>query len=514
VRVFTCAVGGAITVCLAWASLEFVLTQRAAGFILAAGIPRWVAQSAMPAGFLAVAAYLVWSASQRMTWRLVAALGLAIPVALAIAPQLSGSVTLVAGIALILIAAMLGLPIFATLGGVALLLFWNEGVPVASVPVETYRLVASPILPSLPLFTFAGYLLVEGGASRRLLRVYTALFGWLPGGLSITTVLVLAIFTWAGSGVTILALGGLLLPMLVKARYPEKFSIGLINASGSLGLLFPPSLPVILYGIYAHTDISKLFIGGFLPGMLMILLVSAWGVCQGVRHHAGRAPFSASEALRAIWNAKWELAVPPLVLVGLFGGFGTLVEAGAITVLYAFVVECFVYKQLSLRRDYGRMAVECATVIGGVLLIIGVAVGFTNYLVDARLPSLLIAWTQTHIHSKYTFLLLLNLVLLLKGSFMDVFSAIIVVVPLITPIAAAFGIDPVQLGIIFLANLELGYLTPPVGMNLCLAAYRFKQTMTSIYRSTAPFYLILLLGVLLITYVPWITMAPVEWFSK
>lgn len=513
-RVFTCAVGGAITICLAWASLQFVLTQRLAGFILAAGIPRWIAQGVMPAGFLAVTAHLLWNASKRMKWRIVAGLGLTVPLALAIAPQFSSSAVLLAGIALILIAALLGLPIFATLGGIALLLFWSEGVPVASVPVETYRLVASPILPSLPLFTFAGYLLVEGGASRRLLRVYTALFGWLPGGLSVTTVVVLAVFTWAGSGVTILSLGGLLLPMLVRARYPEKFSIGLINASGSLGLLFPPSLPVILYGIYAHTDISKLFIGGFVPGLLMVLLVSAWGVFQGVRHQEGRAEFSGREALRAIWAAKWELAVPVLVLVGLFGGFGTLVEAGAITVLYAFVVECFVYKELSLRRDYARVASECTAVIGGVLLIIGVAVGFTNYLVDAQVPSILIAWTQAHVHSKYSFLFLLNLALLLKGSFMDVFSAIIVMVPLITPIAAAFGIDPVQLGIIFLANLELGYLTPPVGMNLCLAAYRFKRPMTSIYRATAPFYLILLVGVLLITYVPWLTTGALDWWQR
>jgi tripartite ATP-independent transporter DctM subunit len=513
VRIFTCAVGGAVALCLAWASLQFVLTQREAGFMLAAGIPRWVAQSAMPAGFLAVAAYLVWNASPRVKWRLIAALGLLVPVALAAAPQWAGSAAPLAGIAIILMAAFFGLPVFATLGGIALLLFWNAGLPVASVPVETYRLVASPILPSLPLFTFAGYLLVEGGASHRLLRVYTALFGWLPGGLAVTTVVVLAIFTWAGSGVTILALGGLLLPMLMKANYPQKFSIGLINASGSLGLLFPPSLPVILYGTYAHTDISKLFIGGFFPGLLMVVLVAAWGVFQGIRHHAGRARFSPAEALGAIWAAKWELAVPALVLIGLFGGFGTLVEAGAITVGYAFVVECFVYRGLSLRRDYARVVVECTTVVGGVLLIIGVAVGFTNYLVDAQLPALLIAWTHAHIHSKYTFLLLLNVVLLLKGSFMDVFSAIIVGVPLITPIAATFGIDPVQLGIIFLANLELGYLTPPIGMNLCLAAYRFKQSMTNIYRATAPLYLILLIGVLLITYVPWITMAPVHWFG-
>jgi tripartite ATP-independent transporter DctM subunit len=226
-----------------------------------------------------------------------------------------------------------------------------------------------------------------------------------------------------------------------------------------------------------------------------------------------RTRFSSAEAWRAIWIAKWELAVPAIVLIGLFGGFGTLVEAGAITVVYIFFVECLVYKGFSARRDYARVATECVTVVGGVLLIIGVAVGFTNYLVDAQLPGLLIAWAQAHIHSKYAFLLLLNVALLIKGSFMDVFSAIIVVVPLITPIATAFGIEPVQLGIIFLANLELGYLTPPVGMNLCLSAYRFQRPMSSVYRATLPFYLILLAGVLLITYVPWITMAPVHWFE-
>jgi tripartite ATP-independent transporter DctM subunit len=335
----------------------------------------------------------------------------------------------------------------------------------------------------------------------------------MPGGLAITTAVVCAVFTWAGSGVTILAMGGLLLPMLVKARYPENFSMGLINASGSLGLLFPPSLPVILYGIYARTPIDQLFVGGFLPGLLMVILVSAWGVYQGGRNHAARTRFSGREALGAVWAAKWELAIPLIVLIGLFGGFGTLVEAGAITVVYAFIVECLVYKGLSAQRDYAAVAKECVTVVGGVLLIVGVAVGFTNYLVDAQLPALLIAWTQTHIHSKYVFLLLLNLVLLLKGSFMDVFSAIIVVVPLITPIAASFGIEPVQLGVIFLSNLELGYLTPPVGMNLCLSAYRFQRPMASIYRATLPFYLILFAGVLLITYVPWITMAPVHWLE-
>jgi tripartite ATP-independent transporter DctM subunit len=479
---------------------------------MAAGIPLWVAQAAMPAGFLAVALGIVWHASPHHRGRLAAALGLGVPCVLGLLPSPHSTAILTGGIVVVLLAALLGLPIFATLGGIALLLFWNEALPVAAVPVETYRLVASPVLPSIPLFTFAGYLLVEGGANHRLLRVYQALLGWMPGGLAVTTAVVCAIFTWAGSGVTILAMGGLMLPMLLKARYPENFSIGLINASGSLGLLFPPSLPVILYGVYARTPIDQLFVGGFLPGLLMVTLVSAWGVYQGVRNRVEQTRFSRDEAVRSVWAAKWELAVPAIVLVGLFGGFGTLVEAGAITVAYAFVVECLVYKGLSVRRDYTAVARECVTVVGGVLLIVGVAVGFTNYLVDAQLPGRLIEWTQANIHSKYLFLLLLNILLLLKGSFMDVFSAIIVVVPLITPIASAFGIEPVQLGIIFLANLELGYLTPPVGMNLCLSAYRFRRPMVSVYRATVPFYLILLGGVLLITYVPWITMAPVRWF--
>ena len=514
VAVFTAAVTAAISLSLAWASLQFVLAEREGGMLIALGIPRWVAEGIMPVGFLLIALRSVWHASDSMKLRLVAALGLAAPLVFFLATKPEGNLVLWGGLLVILAAALLGLPIFATLGGIALLLFWNGGVPVASVPVETYRLVASPVLPSIPLFTFAGYLLVEGGASVRLLRVYSAWLGWMPGGLAITTAVVCAVFTWAGSGVTILSMGALLLPMLMKARYTEGFSIGLINGSGSLGLLFPPSLPVILYGIYARTAIDRLFIGGFAPGLLMVAMVAAYGVFHGVRHGAERSKFSWGEAKRSLWEAKWELALPFIVLFGLFGGFGTLVEAGAVTVLYAFVVECFILRGFSPLRDFSRVTIECVTVVGGVLMIIGVAVGFTNYLVDAQVPGMLIAWVQANIHSKYVFLLLLNVLLLVKGSFMDVFSAIIVLVPLITPIAAKFGIDPVQLGIIFLANGELGYLTPPVGINLCLSAYRFKMPVTSVYRATLPFYLILLAGVLLITYIPDLTLAPLRWLGR
>jgi tripartite ATP-independent transporter DctM subunit len=513
VRVLGSGMTAAIAAGLCWASYQFVLSQRDGREILALGIAKWVVQLVMPYGFLMIAVRAVWGAGPRSAQRAIAALFLLIPLALYFAPQPQGPALLWIGIPVILASAVLGLPIFATLGGIALLLFWNAGLPVASVPVETYRLVASPVLPSLPLFTLAGYLLVEGGAAARLLRVYTSLFGWLPGGLAITTAVGCAIFTWAGSGVTILSMGGLLLPMLVKARYPEKFSIGLINGSGSLGLLFPPSLPVILYGIYAKTAISTLFVAGFVPGLMMVTMVSALGVFQAIRYGVERTKFSFSDARKAIWDAKWELAVPFIVLIGLFNGFGTLVEAGAITVIYVFVVECLVSPEFSIRRDFPRVTLECVTVVGGVLMIIGVAVGLTSYLVTADVPTMLIDWVGAHIQSKYVFLLLLNLALLVSGTFMDVFSAIIVLVPLITPIALRFNIDPVQLGIIFLANLELGYLTPPIGMNLCLSAYRFKQPMTTVYRATLPVYLILLLGVLLITYVPELTLLPVKWLG-
>jgi tripartite ATP-independent transporter DctM subunit len=513
VKVLGSGLTAAIAAALCWASYQFVLSQAEGGAILALGIAKWVVQLVMPAGFLLIAIRAVLGAGPRAAQKIAAALFLLIPLALYFAPPSQGPTLLWIGIPAILASAVLGLPIFATLGGIALLLFWNAGLPVASVPVETYRLVASPVLPSLPLFTLAGYLLVEGGAAARLLRVYTSLFGWLPGGLAITTAVGCAIFTWAGSGVTILSMGGLLLPMLVKARYPERFSIGLINGSGSLGLLFPPSLPVILYGIYSQTAISTLFVAGFVPGLMMVAMVSAWGVLQAVKSGAERASFSVTEARKAIWDAKWEIAVPFIVLIGLFGGFGTLVEAGAITVVYCFVVECLVSPGFSVRRDFPRLTLECVTVVGGVLMIIGVAVGLTSYLVAADVPTMLIGWVDAHIQSRYVFLLLLNLVLLVSGTFMDVFSAIIVMVPLITPLGARFVIDPVQLGIIFLANLELGYLTPPIGMNLCLSAYRFKQPMTTVYRATLPVYLILLLGVLLITYVPALTLLPVKWLG-
>jgi len=404
-------------------------------------------------------------------------------------------------------ATVLGAPIFTVLGGTALILFWGAGVPIASIPVETYRLVVSPTLPTIPLFTLAGYFLSEGGASKRLVRVFQALAGWMRGGPAIVTALVCAFFTsfTGASGVTILALGGLLMPVLLAARYSERTSLGLLTAAGSLGLLFPPSLPVILYGIVSHTPIDAMFLGSFVPGLIMLALVAWWGVRKGPRSGSSSHPFDAREAWRAVMAAKWELLLPVVVIVGLFGGFATLVEAAAFTAVYAFIVETFVYRDLRLVRDVPGVIAKCGTLVGGVLIILGVALGLTNYMVDAEIPARALSWVQSSIHSPLVFLFLLNVFLLVVGCLMDIFSAIIVVVPLITPMGAAFGIHPVHLGVIFLANLELGYLTPPVGMNLFLSSYRFGKPLPEVYRSVVPMLAVLLLGVLLITYVPWLT---------
>ncbi len=314
------------------------------------------------------------------------------------------------------------------------------------------------------------------------------------------------VFT-GGSGVTILALGGLLFPALVKDGYRERFSLGLLTASGSLGLLLPPALPLILYGIVAQLPMEDLFIAGILPGILLTTMIAAWGVREGIVTGAGRQRFAWGEAGAAIWGAKWELAMPFIVLGVLFSGIATAVEASAVTALYALAVQTIIHRDISLKHDLLRVFAECVAVVGGVLVILGVAVGLTSYLVSAQVPMRLLEWTQGHIDSRLTFLLGLNLFLLVVGCLMDIFSAIVVVVPLIVPLGAAFGVNPIHLGIIFIANLELGYLTPPVGLNLFLASYRFKRPMMEVTRAALPMLVILGIGVLIITYVPWLTLS-------
>ncbi|PYT35814.1 MAG: C4-dicarboxylate ABC transporter permease [Acidobacteria bacterium] len=514
--VFSGSTAAAVAALLGIASVQFVQTERDSGNVFIGNVPLWTVQLILPIGFFAVAFRLWRHSSYTRRGRAVAALLVGAVLYLVARPPVDPQHLVVPAFIALLLATALGAPVFTALGGAALILFWGEEVPIASIPVETYRLTVSPTLPTIPLFTLAGYFFAEGGASKRLVRVFQALAGWVRGGPAIATALVCAFFTsfTGASGVTILALGGLLMPVLLQSRYSERTSLGLLTACGSLGLLFPPSLPVILYGIVSHTPIDRMFLGGFLPGILMLLIVAWWGAREGARSGVAPSKFDAGEAWRAIREAKWELVLPLIVLIGLYGGFATLVEAAALTALYAFVVETFVYRDLTIRKDAPRVMSECGILVGGVLLILGVALGLTNYLIDAQVPARGVAWVRTTISSPLVFLFLLNLFLLVVGCLMDIFSAIVVVVPLIAPMGEAFGIDPVHLGIIFLANMELGYLTPPVGMNLFLSSYRFQKPLMEVCRAVVPWLLVLLGGVLIITYVPVLTTALPAWLGR
>ncbi|MBM3810036.1 MAG: TRAP transporter large permease subunit [Acidimicrobiia bacterium] len=503
---FAGAMGAAMAALLCATAVDFVKLEREAGKILAYDVPVWVAQLVMPAGFALIAWRIVVHSAKAWRWRLVAAALAACIVWAGVKPPADPELLAPVALIALLVATAMGTPIFAALGGAALILFWGAGEVVAGIPIEHYRLVTNPTLPTLPLFTLAGYFLAEGGASRRLVRVFHALVGQFRGGPALIATLVCAFFTsfTGASGVTILALGGLLYPVLVEARYSERSSLGLLTGAGSLGLLFPPCLPLILYGVIAGVAIEKMFLGGILPGFLLVALTAWWGIRQGPPV-AEKRRFDAREAARAVWAAKWELALPAVVLVSLFGGFATPVESAALTAFYAFLTQTLMHRDLSLGKDIGRVITEAGLLVGGVLLILGVALGFTNYLIDAQIPSRMVEYVQSSITSPWVFLLVLNVFLLLVGALMDIFSAIVVVVPLIVPIGEAFGIDPVHLGIIFLANMELGYLTPPVGINLFLSSYRFSKPVHEVYRSILPMLVVLGIGVLLITYIPVLT---------
>jgi C4-dicarboxylate transporter, DctM subunit len=506
---FSGAVAATISLFLCVASYQFVLTEKQAGSILAYSVPVWLLQSVMPIGFVLVTVRLLYHTGESWKFRAPSAMLTGLLVLLAVRPPMSPSEAVAPALIGLLTATALGSPVFATLGGAALILFWGADLPIASIPLDHYRLVINPTLPTIPLFTLAGYFLAEGGASQRLVRVFQALFGQFRGGPAIVTALVCAFFTsfTGASGVTILALGGLLMLVLLTAGYPPKSALGLLTGAGSLGLLFPPCLPLILYAIVAKISIEDMFLGGVVPGILMVVLTAWWGITQGPKTTVNRQMFGLREVKTAIRDAKWELLLPAVAFGGLFSGIATPVEAAALTALYAWVIETFVYRDLNVFRDAPRVMTECGLLVGGVLLILGVALGFTNYLVDAQIAERAVEWVTGSIHSRWVFLLLLNLFLLVVGCLMDIFSAIVVVVPLIIPIGVAFGIDPIHLGIIFLANLELGYLTPPVGMNLFLSSYRFSKPLSEVSRSIVPILLVLLVGVLCITYVPWLTTA-------
>ena len=506
-HVFSHGVAAAVALFLAEAGRQWVAAEIQSGQELAWGIPLWCVQAVLPLGFALVAVRSVLHSSGSWKHKLACgALALAIVFG-AMHPPLDPERLVTPALIVLGAATLFGAPIFVTLGGAALILLWGGGETIASVPVDHYSLVTNATLPSIPLFTLAGYFLAEGGASKRLIAVFQALFGSIRGGPAIVTALVCAFFTsfTGASGVTILALGALLLPILLSAGYSERSALGLITGSGSLGLLLPPCLPLILYGIIGKVSIPDMFLGGILPGTLLVALTAWWGIRSGPRDAATRAPFVARDAWRAAWAAKWELALPVVALGALFSSRATPVEAAAITALYAFVVEVVIYRDLTPVKGTLRVLVECGIVIGGVLMILGVALGFTKWMVLDQIPDQMSEWVGASVESPLMFLLLLNLFLLVVGCLMDIFSAIIVVVPLIAPMGEHFHIHPVHLGIVFLANLELGYLTPPVGMNLFLASYRLNKPMPVVIRAAMPMLLVLLVGVLAITYLPWLT---------
>lgn len=420
-----------------------------------------------------------------------------------------------AGVIGLILALFAGAPLFAVLMGAAMLGFLASDIDLAIVAIEVYRIVDTPLLVALPLFTYAGYLLAEAKTSERLVNLVQALFGALPSGLAMVGFLACAVFTalTGASGVTIVALGALLLPALVKAGYDERFSLGLVTTSGSLGLLLVPSVPLILYGVVAQQvgagepfTIFQLFQAGILPTLVMLVLLVGWTLW---RHRGGvvpRTPFSRARLWRAVKAARWELPLPLVVLGGIYSGIVAVSEAAALTAVYVTIAEVLLYREVSWRH-VPKVMVDSMVMVGGILLVLGVALAFTNFLVDAQVPQLLFEFIQAHIDSALGFLLLLNVLLLVLGAMLDIFSALVIVVPLILPVAVGYGVHPVHLGIIFLANMQIGYFTPPVGMNLFIASYRFKRPLQDLYAASWPFMLVLLVALLLITYVPWLSLA-------
>ena len=499
-----------ITLLLFIGSIDLVVVELSFGqhAYIAPYLPRWLFQSAMPIGFLIILIHLLYKIREGILSKegLIAIVFVFVFLTFHDFMRES-SFIIYFSVAALIISIIKGAPIFIILSGFGILFFWYDYVPISAVIAESYRIVVSPHLATIPLFTLAGYFLAESKASDRLINVFKACFGWLPGGTPVIVLFICGFFTalTGGSGVTILALGGLLFPMLYKDGYKKNFSLGLITASGSIGLLFPPSLPLILYGVTAGISIKSIFLAGIIPGVFLIVILSIWSYLSGDAKKIQVSDFDGAAALKICWETKWELLIPLIVLYGIFGGHAKLVETAAFTVVYVFIIETFVYKDIKVNDSF-RIIISCATLVGGVLIIIGSAMGLTSYMVDAQIPMSILSFMKEIIHSKYVFLILLNIFLLIIGCLMDIFSAIIIVVPLIAPLGIHYGVDPIHLAIIFIANLELGYLTPPVGMNLFLSAYRFEEKMPVIYKSTLPYFIVLLIAVIVITYFPAMTL--------
>ena len=474
-------------------------------------IPVWFAQSIIPIGLFLIWYHMIITSSNKLNYRLFLVFYSFLTVGVLYYWQFpfSNEILLTIKVLATLALVAFGLPIFIVLATLSVLFFLSEPTDwatnfdlISTISDSAYRIVVSPTLAAIPIFTLAGYILAESNISRRLLDFFQASLGWLPGSTVVIVVILCAFFTalTGGSGVTILALGAILYPILVEEGYSEVFSLGLITTAGSLGLLFPPSLPAIIYSVTAGINPIDLFKQGFFPALFLLSVVVMYGFYHKPIKQK-RNKFNLKKSVKTLSIAKWEIIIPILIIVGLFSGFATLVECAALLVVYVLFIELYIYKDIDI-KDIPKIVIDCATLVGGVLIILGFAMGFTGYLVDAQIPLKILHFAQQSIESKIVFLLALNILLLIAGCIMDVFSAIIVIVPLIAPLAAYFGIDPVHLAIIFIANLELGYITPPVGMNLFLSSYRFEKDMPTVYRATMPYFFIRLIGVLFITYIP------------
>jgi C4-dicarboxylate transporter DctM subunit len=406
---------------------------------------------------------------------------------------------------------LLGVPLFVVISGLAICLLYLNQIDSSAVIIEMYRMATTPILVAIPLFTFAGYLLSESGAPRRLVRLSHALLGWLPGGVSMIALLTCAIFTalTGATGLTIIAMGGILLPAMTKVKYPESFSLGLLTTSGTLGLLFPPSLPLIIYAIVAKVRIDHLFVAGILPGILLIALLAPYCFLRAITAEVPRSRFSIPEVAGAVKDCMWELPLPFVVLGGIYGGYFVVSDAAAITAIYVLLVEVLIYRDIRWGELSGIMK-KSMVLVGTILIILGAALGLTNYLIDEEIPMKILDLIRAHIASPFLFLIVLNLFLLAVGCIMGMFPALTVVIPLITPIAQAYGIHPLHLGIIFLTNLEIGASIPPLGINLFISSIRFEKPVLSLYIASLPFIIILLVGLAIITYVPWLSLTLVN----
>ena len=474
-------------------------------------IPTWFAQAIIPVGLILIWYQMIMTSSTDLKYRILLAVISIIPTIILYFWQfpLANPLLLWAKVLFAISLVAFGLPIFILLASLSIFFFLSEPSEwatnydlISTISDSAYRIVVSPTLAAIPIFTLAGYILAESNISERLIRFFKASLGWLPGSTVLIVVLLCAFFTalTGGSGVTILALGAILYPILIHDGYSKQFSLGIITTAGSLGLLFPPSLPAIIYSVTAGINPLELFKQALIPAIFLMSIMFFYGLYKKPKSKTVER-FVFKDAFETAKIAKWEIAIPLLIILSLFSGFATLVESAALLVLYVLTVELYIFKDISF-KNLPKIIIDCSTLVGGVLIILGFAMGFTGYLVDAQIPLKILNFVQSTISSKIIFLLALNILLLIVGCLMDVFSAIIVVVPLIAPLATYFGIDPFHLAIIFIANLELGYITPPVGMNLYLSSYRFEKDMPTIYSATLPFFFIRLIGVILITYIP------------